>query len=182
MQNVGEEIAGEYLRVVKGCEFVTYNVSNPDIQGEIDVIGIELEAKRIYVCEVAIHLPTGLQYVKNGRPDNVARLVRKFGKDIEYAEKYFSDYKKFFMLWCPIVKNQRPGSKYNQVKDVELIQETIKSEHGYQIETIINHQYQLCLKELRRYARGQTSELKSRVLRLMQIEERLTNHLEKLQE
>ena len=38
MQNIGEEIAGEYLKVIKGCEFIEYNLHTPDVQGEIDVI------------------------------------------------------------------------------------------------------------------------------------------------
>ena len=38
MQNLGEEIAGEYLRVVKGCGFINYNQYTPDVQGEIDLL------------------------------------------------------------------------------------------------------------------------------------------------
>ena len=38
--NIGEEICGEWLRHVKGCEFVQYNVRTADVHGEIDVIGI----------------------------------------------------------------------------------------------------------------------------------------------
>ena len=60
MQNIGEELAGEYLKIVKGCDFVEYNLYTPDIQGEIDVVGIDVRSKKIYICEVAIHLITGL--------------------------------------------------------------------------------------------------------------------------
>ena len=38
--NIGEEICGEWLRHVKGCEFVQYNVRTPDVHRGIDVIGI----------------------------------------------------------------------------------------------------------------------------------------------
>lgn len=77
MQNIGEEIAGEYLKFVKGCEFIEYNLYTPDVQGEIDVIGINIKEKALYVCEVAIHLTTGLQYVKSKAPDNVNRFLNK---------------------------------------------------------------------------------------------------------
>ncbi|MFA5908083.1 MAG: hypothetical protein WC815_04825 [Vicinamibacterales bacterium] len=62
--NIGEEICGEWLRHVAGCDFVQYNLKTSDVQGEIDVIGICLASRTVYACEVAIHLVTGLQYVK----------------------------------------------------------------------------------------------------------------------
>jgi hypothetical protein len=60
MQNLGEEIAGEYLKVIKGCEFIEYNLYTPDVQGKIDVVGIDVvgidvKNKKLYVCEVATH-------------------------------------------------------------------------------------------------------------------------------
>ena len=56
MQNIGEEITGEYLKVCKGCDFIAYNLYTPDIQGEIDVVGINIKNRTVYVCEVAVHL------------------------------------------------------------------------------------------------------------------------------
>ncbi len=59
--NVGEEICGEWLGHVKGCEFVQYNLRTPDVQGEIDVIGIE---HRTVYCERRLKTAAGgtLQY------------------------------------------------------------------------------------------------------------------------
>jgi aldehyde:ferredoxin oxidoreductase len=37
----------------------TRKALTPDVQGEIDVVGIDFETKSIYVCEVAIHLFIG---------------------------------------------------------------------------------------------------------------------------
>lgn len=180
MQNIGEEIVGEYLKVILGCDFVEYNLYTPDVQGEIDVVGINAKEKEIYICEVATHLVTGLQYVKDNQPDNVDRFIKKFRKNIQYANKYFSDYKKHFMLWSPIVKNQGPSAKHNQMNDIGNIKEAITNEFGYEIEAIINCQYQNCLKQLRAYAAKETKELKSPVLRMMQIEEKLAEHVPKL--
>ena len=178
--NIGEEIVSAYLQYIKHCEFIQKNLYTPDAQGEIDVVGINLESKELYICEVAIHLPTGLQYVKNNQPNNVKKLVEKFSKDIEYANKYFQDYKKHFMLWSPIVKNQSQKAKHNQMEDVEQIKTKLKEKYGIEIELVINKRFLSCLKELRDYARKETKELKSPVLRLMQVEEYLKKHVEKL--
>lgn len=180
MQNIGEEIAGEYLKFVKGCEFIEYNLYTPDVQGEIDVVGINIKDKSVYVCEVAIHLTTGLQYVKNGKPDNVNRFLSKFRKNMSYADKYFSDYTKHFMLWSPVVKNQGEKAKHNQLNDVKAVQESLKSQYGYELELVINKTYQNALNELRLAARKETKELKSPVMRLLQIEEKLERHIKKL--
>ena len=180
--NIGEEIVMAYLQYIKGCEFIQSNLYTPDIQGEIDVVGIDINNKKIYVCEVAIHLITGLQYVNQIKhiPNNVNKLVDKFSKDIEYAMKYFPDYEKIAMLWCPIVKNQKSGSKHNQLSDVMEIEETIKEKYNVELVTIINEKFMNCLIELRRYAITDTKENKSPVIRLMQIEEYLAQHLRKI--
>ncbi len=173
--NLGEEIVAAYLQYIKGCEFIQQNLYTPDVQGEIDVVGIDLETKTIYVCEVAVHLVTGLSYV----PDNVAKLTEKFSRDIEYANKYFADYTRQFMLWSPIVKKSRDGAKFNQMADVEAIKANVQAKYGVNLECVINEKFADCLSELREFARKETKELKSPVLRLMQIEEFLGKHLGK---
>ncbi|KAF0106717.1 MAG: hypothetical protein FD146_2309 [Anaerolineaceae bacterium] len=173
--NLGEEIVAAYLQYIKGCEFIQQNLYTPDVQGEIDVVGIDLETKTIYVCEVAIHLATGLYYV----PSNVTKLTEKFSKDIEYANKYFPKHARQFMLWSPIVRKPRDGAKFNQMADVEAITANIQTKYGVTLECIINEKFSDCLSELREYARNETKELKSPVLRLMQIEESLKKHIGK---
>jgi hypothetical protein len=177
VQNPGEEIVGEYLKYFLGCDFVEYNLYTPDVQGEIDVVGINPKANIVYICEVATHLVTGLQYVKNMQPDNVARFTKKFQKNIQYANKYFGEYEMHFMLWSPIVKNSRETSKNNQLRDIEEIKKNILREFGVELEPVINQAYLDCLKQLREYAARETKELKSPVLRLMQIEEKLARHV-----
>ena len=96
--NIGEEIVSAYLQYIRGCEFIQQNLYTPDVQGEIDVVEINLKSKELYVCEAAIHLTTGLRYVKEKQPNNVNKLIDKFSKDIEYVQKYFPDYTRHFML------------------------------------------------------------------------------------
>jgi len=179
MQNIGEEITGEYLKCFKHCDFVQYNVYTTDIQGEIDVIGISLKKpKTVYVCEVAIHLKTGLQYTKNNRPDNIKRFINKFEKNIKYTEKYFQGYQKVYMLWSPIVKNPKnDGIIYNQTRHIQEIKNHFLKKYKINIVAMINEDYLKCLEDLRSYAAEETKELKSPVLRLMQIEEKLKKHL-----
>jgi hypothetical protein len=127
VQNLGEELVGEYLKWCRGCEFIEYNLTLKDVQGEVDVIGLNIANHEVYVCEVAIHLQTGLQYVngKTKRPDNVARLTSKFSKDYIYVQKYFSDWKAKMMFWSPVIKNQKSTSKSNQKLDLENIKKNI---------------------------------------------------------
>jgi hypothetical protein len=181
MQNIGEEIAGAYLKVCLGCDFLEFNLQTPDIQGEIDVVGIDVKKKILYVCEVATHPTTGLMYVnrKTNQPDNVDQLVRKFIKDIAYAEKYFADYRRVFMLWSPVVRESSPTAKHNQIADLADITSRVSSEKGAEIRLVVNEEYQKCLDALREHAARETKELKSPVLRLMQIEEKLKKHLSK---
>ena len=178
--NLGEEIVASYLQYIKGCEFIQQNLYTPDVQGEIDVVGIDLETKTIYVCEVAVHLVTGLQYVKNSQPNNVNKLTEKFSRDIEYTNKYFPDYSKHFMLWSPIVRISGDKAKFCQTAAIERITANINTKYDVGLECIINEKFADCLAELREYARNTTKELKSPVLRFMQIEEYLKRHLGKI--
>lgn len=180
MLNPGEEIVGEYLKLIKGCDFVEYNLYTPDTQGEIDVVGINAKNKILYVCEVATHLITGLQYTKNRRPDNVDRFCKKFRKNIPYARKYFPDYEKHFMIWSPVVKTARETSKNNQIKNIAEIQRVMNNEFDENIEAVINHNYANCLMELRAFAANETKELQSPIMRLMQVEEHLKKHNQSL--
>ena len=178
--NIGEEIVAAYLQYIKGCEFIQQNLYTPDVQGEIDVVGIDLEAKELYVCEVAIHLVTGLQYVKDNQPNNINKLTEKFSKDIEYANEYFPDYSKHFMLWSPIVKVPGERAKFSQIADIEEITSNIQAKYDVTLECIINEKFEDCLAELRDFARKETKDLKSPVLRFMQVEEHLRKHVSKI--
>ncbi len=100
-------------------------------------------------------------------------------KVIEYANKYFPEYDKKFMLWSPIVKDP-VRAKDNQRRDIAEIKKNISERHKVEIEVVCNQDYLNCLKELRVYAGKETKALKSPVLRLFQIEEKLAQHLKKL--
>lgn len=170
--NVGEELVSAYLECVKECGFVQKNLYTPDVQGEIDVVGINLSTRTVYVCEVAIHLVTGLQY-----KDNVRKLVQKFEKDIQYAENYLPEFNKVFMLWSPVVKPSLRSKAPSQLDDVIEVQRQIREKFGVELETIINQRFCDCIAEMREYARNESKEIKNPILRTWQIEEYLEKHL-----
>lgn len=183
MPDPGEELVGEYLKNILGCEFVEYNLQTPDVQGEIDVIGIDVDEKRLYVCEVATHLQ-GMQYTRREdgktRPDNIDRFVKKFRKNVRYAEKYFGDYDMKFMIWSPVVRVAGSDAGHNPIADLEQVSDVIETELGYRIEAVVNESYQQCLEELSAYARRESRELKSPIMRTLQIQEHLEKHIKNL--
>ena len=83
------------------------------------------------------------------------------------------------MLWSPIVKNQKVTAKNNQVNDVQEVIDKIKLKYKVEIEAIINERFLNCINELRNYAAIESKEIKSPVIRLFQIEEKIRKHLGK---
>jgi hypothetical protein len=179
MINVGEQLVSSYLRYIRKCDFIQTNLYTVDAHGEIDVVGINLKERRVYVCEVAVHLTTGLQYVKNRRPNNIQKLTDKFSRDIEYARKYLAEYQQHFMLWSPIVKNSQGSAVYNQLGHLTEISAQLKAKYKIELECVVNDRFLACLQELREFARDQTEELQCPLLRLIQIEEYLAKHVQR---
>jgi hypothetical protein len=64
--------------------------------------------------------------------------------------------------------------------DIEEITAKIQDQYGVNLECIINEKFACCLEELREFAHKSTKELKSPVLRFMQVEEYLKKHIGKI--
>jgi hypothetical protein len=171
MENPGERLVGDYLRHIKGCDFVDFNVYTTAIQGEIDVVAVNQGKRQAYICEVVTHLTTGIQYVKNARPDTADRLIRKFLKDIQYGTDAFPDYSVEYMLWSPVVRRSRGKPEYDQFAHLKRVETEVKSETGIEIIFVINKAFVDAIDALRKRAREETKELKSPVMRFLQIEE-----------
>ena len=177
--NVGEQLVSSYLRYIRKCDFIQTNLYTVDVQGEIDVVGINLKERKVYVCEVAIHLTTGLQYVKDKRPNNINKLVEKFTRDIAYARKYLGEYEHHFMLWSPIVKDSKGDPQYNQLGHLAEVQRQVLATTQVDVECVVNEAFRGKMTEMRRFAGRQTSELQCPLMRLLQIEELLGRHVSK---
>jgi hypothetical protein len=171
MENPGERLVGDYLRFIKGCDFVDFNVYTKSTQGEIDVVGINHTTQQVFICEVVTHLTTGIQYVKNARPDTAGRLIKKFRKDIEYGRAAFDGYEVQYMLWSPVVRHSKGKPEYDQFVHLKRVFDDILAETGVTLQFVINADYAKAIEELREFAAQETKELKSPVMRFLQIEE-----------
>ena len=145
--DVGEYIVGAYLKSVKQCDFVDYNVRIPGggLKGlsELDVIGLDLKTNTAYLCEVTTHI-SGLLYTNNQK---------------EYAEKMLGNFsKKIFMFWSPYVPE---GYITKHLREIETL------------ELVLNKDYTACVEEMRQVAKQHTNDLGNPFLRVLQILEHL---------
>jgi hypothetical protein len=178
---VGEELVGAWLRKIAQCDFVQYNVALRGKQGEIDVIGLNLEKKTAYVCEAATHLAGGMQYVMNGVHNNVERLTRKFRGDIDYAAQFLPEFHHRFQLWSPIIKPSADTASHNQFRDLNDIRRKVWASHQVEVEMVVNESYLARVLELRTLAAVETAASEFPVFRLLQILARLEAHVNQLQ-
>lgn len=93
---------GSCLRRVVGCDIVAYNVRTPDVQGELDVIGIQTAIPRtVWLCEVITHL-RGTLYA-GGYAGTVEKIRDKIGRARGFATTTFSGDLHHYEIWSPIV-------------------------------------------------------------------------------
>ena len=177
--NVGEEFVSAYLQQILGCDFTQQSLYTVDSQGEIDVVGLNLKTRSVYICEVAIHLTTGLQYTYAKRPNNIKKLTEKFSRDIAYTRTYLPDFKAHYMLWSPVVKSRKNESEYDQMKHLEQVHKNIHQEFGESLQLIVNLEFSKRLEQLRKKACQTTADLKSPVMRMLQIEGQLAKYASK---
>ena len=144
--------------------------------------GVANAKRQAFVCEVVTHLTTGILYVgKDSRPDTANRLIKKFIKDIDYGAKAFSGYAVSYMLWSPVVRKSNGNVKYDQFAHLRRVTDEIESRTAIHISLITNDAYIDAIEELRAYAGRETKELKSPIMRFLQIEEWARRNVKKLE-
>ena len=155
---MGEYIVGAYLKLIKNCNFVDYNVRRPGggLAGldELDVMGLDFDTKTAYLCEVTTHLD-GLLY-GSSKKNTVDRIKKKYDKMRDYAENHlrkelFSE--RCFMFWSPVVS-----------AGVEMELEEIQG-----LELVINDRYSACVGELLEQASKVTYDTNNPAFRILQI-------------
>lgn len=82
------------------------------------------------------------------------------------------------LICLPIVK-RRSNPVYDQMGHLEQVSKVIEGRYGVKLDLVVNRRFQDCLEELRDLAAVAGAELKSLVMRLLQIEEQLERHLAK---
>lgn len=157
---IGEYIVGAWLKLVEKCDFVDYNVRPPvkglEGLGELDVVGVRLKNKTIFLCEVTTHL-SGIGYYDF--PTTLKKVREKFSRQKKYAEKHLpKDFRIIFMFWSPVV-----SPKY--AKAIE------KNNVG--LEIIFNSEYSKRIEEVKDIITGQTKDFGNPFIRMLQIIEAL---------
>ena len=166
-EEIGESLVGSYLRLIKGCEIVTYNQrlsKEPNEMGETDVLAIDLDTKTVYLCEVVTHI-LGMLY-GSGNEATLSRVRRKFQRLTEYGRRAFPTHERIYMLWSPYV----PVGKVTTGLQ-ELIDDL--AEAGDSLELQINQEYTRRVGELQERARLDTKNYGEPFFRALQIIEHL---------
>ena len=169
--NIGEEIVYEYLSRIIGCANVYGNTKLKSNGGEVDLIGIKGDT--IFLCEVAIHI-NGLHYTHKGNTRN--NLIAKFERIKEFVSDkdspYYKKFKPRYMFFSPVVgltKLEKTKSKFPS--NLLEVQKKLKGEK-INLEFYINEDFYAIIDELRAIAKEIKSEIKTPVMRLLQIESR----------
>ncbi len=184
----GELLVGSYLRLVEGCELVTYNQRSKEEgdQIEVDVIGVEttIGGKQIvYTCEVTTHLD-GLLYSGSPKTDKwmeygndnyqhtLERIWRKFITDYQYVTELFDSADSYvFQLWSPVVRGN-PDEKY-LLGGLLALADEFEKETGTELELVINDRYSERIGELREQASQTEKDYGELGFRILQILEHL---------
>jgi hypothetical protein len=157
---MGELVVGAYLKLCLGCDFVDYNVRPPGGGlaglGELDVVGLDPDAGRAFLCEVTTHI-RGLLYKSNA--ETVKRIRKKHARQREYAAKYLKAFPSIsYMFWSPVVP-------------VGYLTEGLAKIEG--LEVVINEEYARRVTELRQLARAAAHDAGNDFFRALQILEHL---------
>ena len=158
--DIGEYIVGAYLKSIKKCDFIEYNVRIPGggLKGlsELDVVGLDLKTSTAYICEVTTHIK-GLLYVNNIH--TVEKIKQKHLIQREYAQLILRDFKHIhYMFWSPYVPIGYLTKHLSEIDSLQLI---------------INKDYTKCVNEMHLYAAINTNDLGNPFLRTLQILEHL---------
>ena len=152
--DIGEYIVGAYLKIIKECDFVDYNVRPPGggLEGlnELDVVGLDFKNKIAYLCEATTHI-RGVLY--NDNRTTVERIKTKYERQKEYANKYLLDFpSRCFMFWSPVVPNGYITRELGKIGGLELV---------------INGKYAQYIDELRKKAKELTHDVGNPFFRML---------------
>jgi hypothetical protein len=157
---MGEYVVGAYLKMVKGCDHVGFNVRPPGggIKGlgELDVVGMHFGSATAYLCEVATHID-GLNYGK-GNQEVFDKVVAKLRRQREYAQESLSLFStQVFMFWSPNV-SRGVMAELNKIEGLQLF---------------TNQTYSEAVEKLRTEARRTKADTGNPFFRALQIIEHL---------
>ncbi len=159
---MGELVAGAYLKEVLRCDFVDYNVRPPGGgrtgQFEFDVLGLHFRDGTAILCEVATHLDR-LNYGGKNNQDTLNKITEKHRRQRDYASTHLGNFRRHrFMLWSPRVPVGFLTKGLAQIDGLELM---------------INVDYGHAVDELRNLAGAATRDTGNAFFRALQIMEHM---------
>jgi hypothetical protein len=182
---IGEQIVGAYLRVIKKCQFVTYNRRTPGDgnQPETDVVAIKSEdgKETVYGCEVVTHLD-GPNYSTNKNTNDwddysyastLKKLEDKFDATHQLINQTWPQAEfEVLQFWSPYVPVGR--SEKNLPAGLDELGRRIKSRHDVDVDMIYNSKYASRITdELQTKASRTTSSHDEPAFRFLQILENI---------
>lgn len=158
MLDIGESLVGSYLRYVEDCDFVHYETYG-ESQGELDVVGMRLADKRVWLCEVAIHLG-GLEYGQ-GYAGSRDKVRQKIDRAEMIAQRLFTDQQATYEFWSLRV----PKRLASMLKDLEVE----FASRGLDVAFIINEKFAERIHKLRDRAAQDMKSTAEPAYRLLQV-------------
>lgn len=157
MTDIGEYFVGAYLQHFYDCDIINYNVKEnisktKTSQNEIDVIGIALKEKKVYLCEVKTHISG---YGPTGKDDRVDSTIKQFEFMEDFANKKFKGFDIIIMFWCPKISGKNLKKEIDNLYENENI--------------IVNEKYRERIIELIDFTKKNTSNFENPFLRTLQI-------------
>ncbi len=150
---IGEYLVGAHLKVIEGCDVVDYHVRFGDDDAEaVDVVGVDLSDKTIYLCGVATHLG-GLR-VGTTNHETIEHVSEKIETFRKYADAKLGDFSHRFMFWSPIVESGYLENRLAEIDGLKLI---------------ANSDYKKAVDELTGKARTDKRNISNPAFRMLQI-------------
>jgi hypothetical protein len=163
--DLGESLVGAYLRHVVGCEVVIYNSFFRGEHGEVDVVGVQSqgpgEKRLVYLCEVTTHI-RGMEIVRNGKNDTVAKVIEKLDRLRKFADLTFPDEEYRYQWWSPYV----PRGRLTTFFDERVAEFSLR---GEELEFVINRDYTDRVQALLNHAKSNTATTSEPAYRMLQI-------------
>jgi hypothetical protein len=155
----GEYIVGAYLQHCYECDIVLYNERQRGGKlaglSELDVVGLNLPKREVYLCEVTTHI---LGMLMVNVPTTIEKVRKKFEAQKAYASARFNGFTTHYMLWSPVVSNKKLLSALKNIEGLELI---------------VNGGFKQRVSMLRDIARENTHDMGNPFMRTLQILEHL---------
>jgi len=97
--DIGEHLVGAYLELACGCNVISYDHALVGEQGDIDVLGLDLENQSAYAVEVKTHLGGLGGY--GGQPGD--KLRQQVLRSQRFLETGFPKWTHKYSIWSPHV-------------------------------------------------------------------------------